>query len=85
MQQQVFEDARLLARERQYLAAHGRLARLGVKRQLGAGQDHVTLRKAAQRQAADARRELIEVKGLGEIVVRARIEPRHLIGDLAAR
>ena len=85
MQQQVFEDARLLARERQRLAAHGRLARLGVKRQLGAGQDHVALRKAAQRQAADARRELIEVKGLGEIVVRARIEPRHLIGDLAAR
>ena len=68
MQQQVFEDARLLARERQRLAAHGRRARLGVKRQLGAGQDHVALRKAAQCQAADARRELIEVKGLGEIV-----------------
>ena len=85
MQQQVFEDARLLARERQRLAAHGRRARLGVKRQLGAGQDHVALRKAAQHQAADARRELIEVKGLGEIVVRARIESRHLVGDLAAR
>ena len=68
MQQQVFEDARLLARERQRLAAHGRRARLGVKRQL-----------------PDTGLQLQNVEGLGEIVVRARIESRHLVGDLAAR
>ena len=41
------------------------------------------MREAPEREAADARRQLVKMERFGEVVVGAGIESRHLIGDLA--
>ena len=81
----ILEYPDFLSREGQSLLAYSRPTRLCVESEISAGQQHIVLRKTPEREAANPRRKLFEMKRLREVIVRARVKARHLLGNLAAR
>ena len=85
MQQQIFQYAALLPRQRKGLTVHSSNAAAGVEAQPSAAQTDVLLNKFAPGQAAHPGFQLCKVEGLGKVIVRPGIQPLHFICDLAAR
>ena len=85
MQQQIFQYAALLPRQRKGLAIHSSNAAAGVEAQPPAAQADILLDELAPGQAAHPGLQLCKMEGLGKIIVCPGIQPLHLIRDLAAR
>ena len=69
MHHQIFQNARFLSSQRQYLPIDGSRAEAGVKGQGSAGQQYILLDELPQGQAANAGLQLGKMKGLCQIVI----------------
>lgn len=79
MQQQIFQYAALLPRQRKGLAIHSSNAAAGVEAQPPATQTYILLDELAPGQAAHPGLQLCKVEGLGKIIVCPGIQPLYLI------
>ena len=79
MQQQIFQHAALLPRQRKGLTVHRGNAAAGIEAEPPAAQADVLLDELAPGQAAHPGFQLCKVEGLGKIIVRSGIQSLHLI------
>ena len=84
VKQQVFQYAVFLAGQRDDLAPYLCRPFYRIEGQLPAAQHRVVLHKAAPGQTAHPRLQLLQMKGLDQIVVGAAVQPFHLVADSAA-
>ena len=79
------EQRELARRERHFHPVAGHAVRGRIEPQAEVLNARGAASGLAAQQRADARRELVEIEGLDEVVVGARIEPGHPVGDRIAR
>lgn len=79
MQQQIFQYAALLPRQRKGLTVHRGNAAAGIEAEPPAAQADVLLDELAPGQAAHPGFQLCKVERLGKIIVRSGIQSLHLI------
>src|SRR5690606_10915194 len=83
--QQAGEQAKLVARERQGTAVHRHAGAAGVEHDVATGDLDARPAGAAPNQGAQARKELLHVEGLREVVVGAGVDALHLLVPGIAR
>ena len=81
----VFEQGKLLGRERNRAPAAHDMVRGGVDREIGDGKDIRGAAAALARDDAQPGQQLVERKRLDEIIVRPGVEPVHAVGHAVFR
>ena len=76
----VFEQGKLLGRERDRAAAARDMVRGGVDREVGDGEDIGRAAAVLARDDTQPRQKLIKRKRLDEIIIRPGVEPAHAVG-----